>query len=75
MPSLRTINSRCVTVSFSRLTDQDGATGLINDDVFPDTALAVAKAILIERDDKKRLQQLHCDLTAQAPQSSKLLLT
>lgn len=44
VPSLTTINSRCVTVSFSRLTDQDVATGLINDGVFPDTALAVAKA-------------------------------
>jgi len=44
VPSLTTINSRCVTINFSRLTDNDVATNLINQGVFPDTALTVAKA-------------------------------
>ena len=44
VPSLTTINSRCVTINFSRLTDNDVATSLINQGVFPDTALTVAKA-------------------------------
>lgn len=44
MPSLATLNSRCVTINFSRLTDQDVAESLISEGVFPDTALTVAKA-------------------------------
>jgi len=46
VPSLTTINSRCVTINFSRLTDHDVATALINQGVFPDTANTVAKASL-----------------------------
>ena len=44
VPSLTTLNSRCVTITFSRLTDQDVAESLISEGVFPDTALTVAKA-------------------------------
>ncbi|GBL21251.1 DNA polymerase III subunit tau/gamma [Acidimicrobiaceae bacterium] len=44
VPSLTTLNSRCVTINFSRLTDEDVSASLISEGVFPDTALTVAKA-------------------------------
>ena len=43
VPSLTTLNSRCVTINFSRLTDQNVADSLISEGVFPDKALTVAK--------------------------------
>ena len=44
VPSLTTINSRCVVVNFVRLADGDIAAALVRDGVFPDTAASVAKA-------------------------------
>ncbi len=44
VPSLMTINSRCVVVNFARLHESDIATALVADGVFPATAESVAKA-------------------------------
>jgi len=44
VPSLTTINSRCVVVNFVRLNDDDIAAALVADGVFPATAQSVARA-------------------------------
>ncbi len=44
VPSLTTINSRCVVVNFARLADPDIAAALVAEGVFPATAASVAQA-------------------------------
>jgi DNA polymerase-3 subunit delta' len=44
VPSLTTINSRCVVVNFARLRESDIASALIAEGVFPATAESVSKA-------------------------------